>query len=145
MDDKYYIFLIILFIIFYFMYNYDIHLTPKNSSPVEKIYVDAKTPKNIEMLIDLKKNGVITKIIKVLENIPTDLTQSQMLFIVNTHNTEYQNTKNIKKYNESLNKYNDNAMMQMKYSKLVNNLFNKFDEEYKKLMKSTKKVSFNNV
>ena len=35
--------------------------------------------------------------------------------------------------------------MQMKYSKLVNNLFNKFDEEYKKLMKSTKKVSFNNV
>lgn len=145
MDDKYYIFLIILFIIFYFMYNYDIHLTPKNSSPVEKIYVDTKTPKNIEMLIDLKKNGVITKIIKVLENIPTDLTQSQMLFIVNTHNTEYQNTKNIKKYNESLNKYNDNSMMQTKYSKLVNNLFNKFDEEYKKLMKSTKKVSFNNV
>ena len=145
MDDKYYIFLIILFIIFYFMYNYDIHLTPKNSSPVEKIYVDTKTPKNIEMLIDLKKNGVITKIIKVLENIPTDLTQSQMLFIVNTHNTEYQNTKNIKKYNESLNKYNDNAMMQTKYSKLVNNLFNKFDEEYKKLMKSTKKVSFNNA
>jgi hypothetical protein len=145
MDDKYYIFLIILFIIFYFMYNYDIHLTPKNSSPVEKIYVDTKTPKNIEMLIDLKKNGVITKIIKVLENIPTDLTQSQMLFIVNTHNNEYQNTKNIKKYNESLNKYNDNTMMQTKYSKLVNNLFNKFDEEYKKLMKSTKKVSFNNV
>jgi hypothetical protein len=127
------------------MYNYDIHLTPKNSSPVEKIYVDTKTPKNIEMLIDLKKNGVITKIIKVLENIPTDLTQSQMLFIVNTHNNEYQNTKNIKKYNESLNKYNDNTMMQTKYSKLVNNLFNKFDEEYKKLMKSTKKVSFNNV
>jgi hypothetical protein len=147
MDEKLLVIILLIVIIIYFMYNYDIHLTKKNQKITEQIFVENKIDnsimnKNNEILVDLKKNDVINKIIKILENIPTDFTQAQMLYIIKTHNDIYQNTKNIKKYNELLTNYNSDKLMQTKYSKLIQNLFIKFDNEYKKIIKSLKKVSF---
>ena len=85
---------------------------------------------------------------QVLENIPTKLSQPEMLKIVSYLNKIYQKSPNINVYLQKVKKMPNKFPYDTKYTTLVSNLIVKFDTKYnKKLNKikkqKQKKVSFN--
>lgn len=140
-----YLFIIILVIIIsYFIYNYDIYVVKKGEKLCKNILVEKKKKKkenNEEFLYDLKKNNVINDTIKVLEKIPTKLSQKEMITIISGLNKIYQKTPNIKNYLEKVEKMKSQYPYNTKYSNLVSNLIVQFD--LKNTKKKSKSVSFN--
>ena len=141
------IILIIFIISIYFIFNYDIHVIPKNSKLTEPTFVEKKDISIIK-INDTKNNNVINEVMKVLENIPTELSQENMQLIVFHINNIYQDSKNSSVFQEKIK--NDKKMKEYpyntNYSKIVENLIVKFDKEYKQFKSQLKKkVQFNDT
>lgn len=125
---------LIIIIIIIFIYNYDIHVTPKGEKLCNDVLIDKKNMSEIKnqnkiSIIDKKENNVINNVMKVLENIPSDMDQDIMLSIVHKLNELYQNSKNIDEFNTKLLDMPDEYPYNTKYAKLVSNLIIKFDNE----------------
>jgi hypothetical protein len=147
MEDSTIIIIIIIIISVYFIFNYDIHVVPKNTKLNDITFVE-KEDAPIIKIEDIKNNNVINEVMKVLENIPSELTQQNMQKIVSYLNNLYQTSKNYSIFQEKIK--NDIKMQEYpyntNYSKIVENLIIKFDKEYKQFKSQIKKkVQFNDT
>jgi len=157
LKNTYLVITIIIIIVFFFIYHYDIYIIKKGEKLCENIMVEKKpnidkNPINNENKIDdyfvsdIKDNNVINDVMKVLENIPTKLSQPEMLKIVSYLNKIYQKSPNIDVYLKKVKKMPNKFPYDTKYTTLVSNLIIKFDTKYTKKLnkiKKQKKVSFN--
>lgn len=157
LKNTYLVITIIIIIVFFFIYHYDIYIIKKGEKLCENIMVEKKPnidkdPINNEDKIndyfvsDVKDNNVINDVMKVLENIPTKLSQPEMLKIVSYLNKIYQKSPNINVYLKKVKKMPNKFPYDTKYSTLVSNLIVKFDAKFNKKLnkiKKQKKVSFN--
>jgi hypothetical protein len=157
LKNTYLVITIIIIIVFFFIYHYDIYIIKKGEKLCENIMVEKKpnidkNPINNENKIDdyfvsdIKYNNVINDVMKVLENIPTKLSQPEMLKIVSYLNKIYQKSPNIDVYLKKVKKMPNKFPYDTKYTTLVSNLIIKFDTKYTKKLnkiKKQKKVSFN--
>ena len=147
MENSNIIILIIVIISIYFIFNYDIHVVPKNAKLNDITFVE-KEDIPIIKIEDIKNNNVINEVMKVLENIPSELTQQNIQKIVFHINNLYQTSKNPSIFQEKIK--NDKKMEEYpyntNYSKIVENLIVKFDKEYKQFKSNIKKkVQFNDT
>lgn len=141
--------ILVIVIIVSFIYNYDIHVTPKGEKLCEDVLIDKKNIKNVEKqneikIIDIKKNGVIDNVMKVLENIPTDIDQDNIQLIVSKINSIYQSSNDITEFNMRISELPNDYPYNTKYSKLVINLINKFDSELNNNLKTNKNIEKEN-
>jgi len=157
LKNTYLIITIIIIIVFYFIFYYDIYIIKKGEKLCENIIVEKKSnidknPINNEdkiddyFVTDIKDNNVINDVMQVLENIPTKLSQPEMLKIVSYLNKIYQKSPNINVYLQKVKKMPNKFPYDTKYTTLVSNLIVKFDTKYNKKLnkiKKQKKVSFN--
>lgn len=157
LKNTYLVITIIIIIVFFFIYHYDIYIIKKGEKLCENIMVEKKpnidkNPINNEDKIDdyfvsdVKDNNVINDVMKVLENIPTKLSQAEMLKIVSYLNKIYQKSPNINVYLKKVKKMPNKFPYDTKYATLVSNLIVKFDTKYTKKLnkiKKQKRVSFN--
>ena len=130
------VFLIIIIIVV-FIYNYDIHVTVKGKKLCNDVLIDKKKisetiNQNELTIIDTKENNVINNVMKVLENIPTEINQNTIQSTVYKLNLLYQNSKNIDEFNNKLKEVSNEYPYNTKYAKLVSNLIIKFDDEIDK-------------
>ena len=144
------VFLIIIIIVV-FIYNYDIHVTPKGEKLCNDILIDKKKINEVKNqnelnIIDTKGNNVINDVMKVLENIPTEIDQNTIQSTVYKLNLLYQNSKTIDDFNNKLKEVSSEYPYNTKYAKLVSNLIIKFDTELnKKYIENTPDIKTNNV
>lgn len=157
LKNTYLVITIIIIIVFFFIYHYDIYIIKKGEKLCENIMVEKKPnidkdPINNEDKIndyfvsDDKDNNVINDVMKVLENIPTKLSQPEMLKIVSYLNKIYQKSPNINVYLKKIKKMPNKFPYDTKYATLVSNLIVKFDTKYTQKLnkiKKQKRVSFN--
>lgn len=128
------IFLVVIIIIS-FIYNYDIHVTPKGGKLCEDVLIDKKdintiTKQNEIKIEDIKQNNVINNVMKVLEQIPSNIEQENIQVIVGKINSLYQSSTNTEDFNNKLKELPDEYPYNTKYAKLVINLIIKFDNDY---------------
>lgn len=141
MNNIHLIIILVVLICIYFIYNYDIYITKKNNS-IDNINnkITEEEVTNIKIK-DLKNNNVINDTMKVLENIPSELSQEDMLKIVNKLNNLYQQSPSINDFNEKIK--NDKSFTEYpyntNYSSLVTNIITTLDNNYQKNIKSIKK------
>ena len=151
LKNTYLVITIIIIIVFFFIYHYDIYIIKKGEKLCENIMVEKKPINNEDKIndyfvSDVKDNNVINDVMKVLENIPTKLSQSEMLKIVSYLNKIYQKSPNINVYLKKVKKMPNKFPYDTKYSTLVSNLIVKFDAKFNKKLnkiKKQKRVSFN--
>lgn len=157
LKNTYLVITIIIIIVFYFIYHYDIYIIKKGEKLCKNIIVEKKhkidkNPINNEdknddfFVTDVKNNNVINDVMKILENIPTKLSQPEMLKIVSYLNKIYQKSPNINVYLKKVKKMPNKFPYDTKYATLVSNLIIKLDTNYNKKLdkiRKQKKVSFN--
>ena len=125
---------LIIIIIFSFIYNYDIHVTQKGEKLCKDVLVEKKNIKDIKkqneiQIIDIKQNDVINNVMKILENIPSNIDQDNIQLIVSKINSIYQSSNDIEEFNKRLSELPNEYPYNTKYAKLVSNLIIKFDTE----------------
>jgi hypothetical protein len=141
---------LIIAIVVYFIFTYEVHITKRNStSSSDKNDPTDKTPilnediiLNIDddySLIDLKKNGVIDNVFEVLKNIPSKMSDTDSMKILSSINNYYQNSDTIKEFYAKCNSITHIPPYDTKYTLLIINLFIKMDNKYNKLKKKKQK------